>query len=173
MTAGSMPVDDSRRVWLGLVSSMIRSEAVSSPRSSAAPCGDRVEHLADGLAVGDRLLDAEEALEERPALLEDGDEALVLLHVAQRFEPQGPFVVEGPEHPQRLGQHPAHAPQQHRLVGGERVAGAGDEEGGGGVDGDGQGGAVADAGDVEDGQCAVGPAVAATPGGPRRRPRRR
>jgi hypothetical protein len=117
---------------------------------------DRVEHLADRLTVGDRLLDAEEALEKRLALLENGDEPLVLLHVAQGLEPQGPLVVEGPEHLQRLGQHPAHAPQQHRLLGGERVAGPGDEEGGGAVDGNGHGGAGADVGDMEDGRDAVG-----------------
>src|SRR5207245_2409953 len=64
---------------------------------SGRPFGDRVEHLADGHAVRDRPLDAEEPLEERLAFLEDGDEPLVLLHVAQGLEAQRPLVVEGAE----------------------------------------------------------------------------
>ena len=76
--------------------------------------------------IGSQQEAAEQLLEECLTLLEDGDEALVLLHVPQRLEPQGPFVVDGPQHGQRLGQHPAHAPYQQRLFGGERVAGAGD-----------------------------------------------
>ena len=118
------------------------------------PFGDRVEHVTDRQPVRDRTLDPEEPLQQRLALLEDGDKPLVLLHGRQRLGVQRPLVAEGPQHAQRLTEHPAHAPQEQRLVGVERISGAGDEQPGRAIDGNGHDGAVAEAGHLEDGRRA-------------------
>ena len=157
MTAGSMPADDSRRVRPGSASSMIRRQAVSSPSELGRPLGDRVEHLADRQAVGDRLLDAEEPLEERLALLEDGDEPLVLLHVGA-----GPRARSARSLSSARSMRSAWAstrPMPRRSSASSESNGSPERatsERGGAVDGNGDDGAVADAGHVEDGQRADG-----------------
>jgi hypothetical protein len=74
--------------------------------------------------------------------------------VGQGLGVQRPLVVERPQHAQRLAEHAAYAPQEQRLVGVERVTGAGHEQRCRAIDRNSDDGAVAEAVHLEDGQRA-------------------
>ena len=90
----------------------------------AGALADRLEHVAAARAVGDRALDARQALEQLLALLERLEQPLVELGLDLGLVALAAFLGGKPEQPQRQTEHARHAAAEMQLVDGEVAAAA-------------------------------------------------
>lgn len=118
---------DQHRVALVVVVAQAQADGVR-PDDLLQALDHRGEDLVRGLAIDDRALKPGEALEQRLALAQRGEQALVLAGVAIGLHSRGPLAVQQAQRPQPQPQRPCHASQQVGLDPVERLAGAPDDD---------------------------------------------